>query len=539
MSAKFKKNLWIAATYAVVLTLGLFLGQNFADERENLGVSPVIPIGINDKTSKLDKLMQIIQQRYVDHIQIDTVQDFAMSEIAKHLDPHSSYVPARNAEMHSQSLAGGFAGIGAEVYLLNDTLFITGITPGGPAENAGLRRGDKILRLNDNAVAGVNIDFQKVRELMRGEKDTEVEIWVKRSAIEFKKPFTVTRDYIITSSIEAAYLIDDQTAYIKIKQFAKHTSEEFRETLNQLTKKGAAKLILDLRSNGGGYFSEAMSVLEEFLPEGSLMVYTKGANEERNDYYAQGVGIFEKGKIAVLIDENSASASEIVAGAIQDLSRGVVVGRRSFGKGLVQQKINFRDGSFVNLSIARYYTPSGRSIQKPYKEGHVHYFEEVNRRFLSGELTSGKINIDTIAADGRIYRSGSGKAMISEGGIMPDIYVKLDTTGVNEFYLSLIDNKTINDYVYTHMINTPPSYSLSRFIDDYEIPHSIYPDFLKYVKNRELQFTKKESDGCRFLVYDDMKALMGRYFFGEEAWMKIKNTKDRVIAKSLETLNEG
>ncbi len=539
MPAIIKKNFWIAAAYAAVLALGLFLGQNFADERESLSNSSILPIGLDEKTSKLDRMMQLIQQRYVDHVKIDTLQDFAMVEISNHLDPHSVYIPAQKADEHSRNLAGGFGGIGAEVYLLNDTLLVTGLSRNGPAENGGIRRGDKILWIDNTPVAGVNISLQKVSDLMRGEKGELVKVWLKRGKTEIRDPFEIKRDFIATNSIDAAYLIDSLTAYIKIKQFRSNTSEEFKSALAKLKKSQIKNLIIDLRDNGGGYFSQAMGVLEELLPEGSLMVYTKGLNDDRTDYFSKGRGIFEQGRVAVLIDENSASASEIVAGAIQDLNRGIVIGRRSFGKGLVQQKFNFSDGSAVNLSVARYYTPSGRSIQKPYKEGHIHYFNELNQRFLSGELTSGKANIDTIAEDGRIYRTGAGKAMISEGGIMPDIYVKLDTSGVNNFYLSLVDNKLINDFVYTHMVSSPPTFSVKSFIDDYDIPASVYSDFLKTARSRGLNFTEKESNDCNTLVKADMKALIGRYFFGDEAWLKIRNARDGVISRSVEALEKG
>lgn len=533
-----KKNFLIAGAYALVLAMGIFLGQNFAEEEDNLSNNAVLPLGLTDKTSKLQRMMQVIQQRYVDHVTIDTLQDFAIAEILNHLDPHSVYLPARKAEELSRNLSGSFAGIGVEVYSLNDTMLVTGLTVGGPAEIAGLRRGDRLMWINDVAVAGVKMSHGKIADLVRGEKGSMVKIWLKRNGEEIIEPFEIKRDIINTNTIESAYLLDDLTGYIKIKQFGSKTSDEFIAALTTLKKSQPKKLIVDLRNNGGGYFFEAMNVLEQFLPDGDLMVYTKGANDERVEYISRGGGLFEKGKVAVLIDENSASASEIVAGAIQDLNRGIVVGRRSFGKGLVQQKFKFGDGSAMNLSIARYYTPSGRSIQKPYKEGNVHYFNELTQRFLSGELTSGQIkNIDTIASDGRIYRTGAGKAMISEGGIMPDIYVKLDTIGVNRFYLSLIDSQLVNNYVYTYMISKAPAYSFNNFIDEYEVPTSVYTHFLGVAKQRNLRFTTEESKDCRELVEADMKATIARYFFGDDAFLRIKNAKDGVIIRSIEALN--
>ncbi len=535
-----KKNIIIAGVYALVLALGIFLGQNFSEEEDSLSNSAVLPLGLTDKTSKLQRALQLLQQRYVDHVGIDTLQDFAIVEILNHLDPHSVYLPARKAEEMASNLAGSFAGIGAEVYSLNDTMMVTRVAEGGPAEVAGLRRGDKLMWINDVAVAGVQISHEKVANLIRGKRGTIVKVWLKRNGEEIVEPVQITRDIIQVNTIESAYMVTDSTGYIKIKQFGAKTSEEFIEALSKLKSSNPHNLIIDLRNNGGGYFFEAMNVLEQFLPEGDLMVYTKGVNNERVEYFSKGEGLFEAGKLAILIDENSASASEIVAGAIQDLNRGIVVGRRSFGKGLVQQKFKFGDGSAMNLSVARYFTPSGRSIQKPYRKGNVHYFNELTQRFLSGELTSGTVkDIDTIASDGLVYRTGAGKAMISEGGIMPDVYVKLDTTGANRFYLSLLDSQAVSDYVYSYMVVKPPAYSLRMFMEEYKVPTSVYPQFLALTKQRKLAFTLEESRDCRGLVEADMKATLARYYFGEDGYLRVKNASDAVIRRSIEALRNN
>lgn len=532
-----KKNLFVAGGYALVLGLGIFLGQNFAEERDNLSSPAVLPLGLTDRTTKWQKMMQLLQQRYVDHVMVDTLQDFALVEVLNHLDPHSVYLSARKSEEQNRKLSGRFGGVGMEVFILKDTLLVTNLIPGGPAYASGIKRGDQILWINDVPVAGVGITQSKVSELVRGKQNTKVEFWVKRAGMELVEPIVVERDLIQESSIELAYLIDEQTAYIKIKQFGANTGKEFSEALERLLISNPKRLLVDLRHNGGGYFLEAMSVLEQMLPQGQLMVYTKGVHDERVDYYSAGGGMYEEGLLAILIDENSASASEIVAGAIQDLNRGLVVGRRSFGKGLVQQKFDFGDGSAVNLSVARYYTPSGRSIQKPYKDGHIPYFNELNQRFLSGELTSGKAEgVDTIASDGRIYRSGSGKAMISEGGIMPDIHVGLDTSKVNDFYLNLTDKQFISEFVYDHLIDQVPSYSSSHFIKEYAVPASVYSLFLREAKRKGFAFTWKESQESRKLIESDIKALLGRFFFGNETWLKLKNLNDAVIGASIRAM---
>lgn len=534
-----KKNLLIAAAYALVLGIGIFLGQNFSDEKDQLNNNAIIPLGLTDKTSKLQKAMQLIQQRYVDHVTLDTLEDFALVEILNHLDPHSVYMPARKAAEHSRNLAGRFAGIGAEVYILNDTLFVTRVVSEGPADVAGLKRGDRILWINDKPVANVQITHEKVSDLVRGKAGSLVHLWVKRGEVELVEPLEVERGMISSSTVETAYLLNEETGYIKINQFGQNTSVEFSDALKTLTQRKAKKLIIDLRNNGGGYLMQAINLLEELLPENSLMVYTKGVNDERVEYFSEREGIFEKGKVAILIDENSASASEIVAGAIQDLNRGIVVGRRSYGKGLVQRKFEFGDGSAFNLSVARYYTPSGRSIQKPYKDGSIHYFNELNQRYLTGELTSGQTNtVDTIASDGRIYRSGKGKAMIAEGGIMPDIYINLDTAGVNSLYLTLVDSQVVNTFVYTNMIEKAPSYSLENFMNEYQVSASAFSRLLAFAREKGITFTNREVLECKSLIEKDIKATLARYFFGEDGFLRVKNAEDGVIARANEALKD-
>lgn len=523
--------------YAAVLAIGIFLGQNFADEQKDVGNNAILPLGLTDKQGKLQRMVQLLRERYVDKIGIDTLQDFAIGEILTHLDPHSTYMSSREVKAVEERLSGTFDGIGLEYYEVNDTLLVTGVSAKGPADRAGVLRGDKLIWINDTRIAGVEISKQKIVDLVRGRRGTVVKIWVNRAGEELSEPLTITRNKISVSSIDAAYMIDSVTAYIKIKQFGEHTADEFYEALTSLKEQGGKRLILDLRDNGGGYFFAAISVLDELLPEGKLMVYTKGANEKRMDYISRAGGVFESGKLAILIDENSASASEIVAGAVQDLNRGTIIGRRSFGKGLVQEQFSFGDGSAVNLSIARYYTPSGRSIQKPYDSGNIQYFNELNQRFLSGELTSGKTNAaDTIASDGRIYRAGNGKAILSEGGIMPDIYVKLDTSGMNSFYRSVTQKDLINKYVYGTMVVTPLSHTVEDFIGGYTLPASAYLRFIQMARSEIADVSQGEVRASRTLIEREIKALIGRYFFGDEAWFKILNSDDYVIKRSLEAL---
>jgi carboxyl-terminal processing protease len=532
-----KKNIWFALAYAAVLAVGLILGQNYAEESISIGNSSFIPLGTTDKTGKVQKALQLIQERYVDKVGLDTLQDAAIMEMLTRLDPHSSYFPPRKAQAMEENLSGSFDGIGIEYFSINDTLLVTSVVDKGPAEKAGILRGDKLIWINDSLIAGVNRSREEISNMVRGKRGSTVNIWINRDGKEIETPMKVKRDQIVVSSLDAAYIIKPQVAYIRIKRFGERTAEEFMATLKELNEHRFDKLILDLRGNGGGYFYAALAIADEFFPADKLLVYTAGANEKRTDYYSTGGGLYEKGQIVVLIDENSASSSEIVAGAIQDLNRGVIIGRRSYGKGLVQEQFDFGDGSVLSLTVARYFTPSGRSIQKPYKFGNGQYFNELNQRFLSGELTQEITRTDSISDDGRIYKSSSGKLFKVNGGIMPDIYIPMDTIALTHFYKEVVAKDLISRFVYNRLISIPPSFAVENFIEDYELPSATFQEFLRFVRNQGVFYTQQEVALSAKQLEGDMKALMGRYFFGNEAWYKVRNHTDYTIQRSLDVLN--
>lgn len=533
-----KKNILFALAYAAVLAVGILLGQNYADENQSIGNTSFIPIGLTDKTGKVQKTLQLIKERYVDKVGLDTLQDVAITEMLTRLDPHSSYFPPRQAQAMAENLSGSFDGIGIEYFSINDTLLVTSIVKNGPADKAGMLRGDKLIWINDSLIAGVNRSKEDIANFVRGKRGSSVNIWVNRAGKEIESPIKIRRDQIIVSSIDAAYIIQPQIAYIRIKRFGERTAEEFEEALKDLGKSNFNKLILDLRENGGGYFYAALAVADNFFPADQLLVYTAGANEERVDYYSTDHGLFKTGALAVLIDENSASSSEIVAGAVQDLKRGTVIGRRSFGKGLVQEQFDFGDGSALSLTVARYYTPLGRSIQKPYKLGNGPYFNELNQRFLSGELTQNMTDIDSVTADGRIYQSSSGKLFKVNGGIMPDVYVPLDTTALTPFYKQVQEQDLISKFVYNHMVSTPPSFAVENFIEDYEVPSAAFQQFLQFARAQGIFYSMGEVRLSKKQLEDDMKALIGRYFFGTEAWFKVRNYEDYMVKRSVELLKK-
>jgi len=537
MSPETRKNLLTAATYAGVLFVGLLLGQSFVNENAKSN-SSILPSVLTDKNGKLQRLMQVVSEKYVDLVGVDTLQDFAIKEVLSHLDPHSTYMPPALAKALGEDLNGSFDGIGLEYYRLRDTLMVTSVTVGGPAEKANVKIGDKLIGVDDKPISGVNMNEQEVAAKVRGKRGSVVNLWVNRGGTDLSEPIKVTRDKITVSSIDAAYIIDTAIAYIKIKRFGAQTADDFKKNLARMKQYGVDKLILDLRGNGGGYLRAATSLASELFKEKKILVYTQGAHEPRTTYYSNGNGVFYEGKLAILIDEKSASASEIVAGAVQDLDRGIVVGRRSFGKGLVQDQYDFDDGSAVNLTIARYYTPSGRSIQKSYKEGLDKYFNEVNKRYISGELTGGKENtvLDTSLFRGLLYHTSSGRPIYGGGGIMPDIYVPIDTLGINSFYKKVIKLNLINDYVYSYLVDTPPDFSIDHYIESYELPKNTYTNFVKLAREKGVDVDNKEASVAQKLIELDMKALIARFFFGSEAYFRIKNGSDHMLARAVEAL---
>ncbi len=534
MSSFTKKNLWVAAGYSAVLIAGLFIGPRFARENQSTKNGSFLPFGLGNRADKVDQVIQIINDNYVDSIKIDTVKDLAIQEILKHLDPHSAYLPPEEAQLLSQDLEGNFDGIGIEYYILNDTLLITGISPGGPASKAGLKHGDKILSINSKPVSGIKITSKKVVEKIRGKKGTPVELLVQRDAIKIN--FSIKRDRIVISSIDAAYMLNKQSGYIKISKFGAQTDEDFLRELQRLQAQGMKNLVLDLRDNGGGYLNSATALADQFLRDKELIVYTQGLHEPRTDYYASSKGSFEQGKLVVLIDENTASASEIVAGAVQDLDRGTIIGRRSFGKGLVQEQFDFGDGSALNLTIARYYTASGRSIQKSYKKGNDAYYSEVKDRYTNGELASdGKGLSDTLFDKKKSYTTRSGKVLYGGGGIMPDIYVPVDTSGYTDFYYNITAKGVLNDMVFNHLVKDHPKFnSPEEIVKNFSLDTADVQKMLQLAIAKNIKATEKQIETSRKEIETQLKALFARYYFGDEGYYKALNSGDRAIDRSLE-----
>ena len=532
-----KRNIAVAAGYSAVLILGMILGPKFSREDSNTKNGSFLPFGFGDRSGKIEKIIKTIEENYVDSVKIDTIQDKAIDQIVSQLDPHTSYMPPAQARLMFEDLEGNFNGIGIEYYILSDTILITSVTPGGPASNSGLLRGDQIIKIDNQVTAGNNISSTQIVERIRGKNGTTVRLVIKRGS-QLKK-IEVVRDRIVVSSIDASYMLNKETGYIKISRFGDQTDEDFIASLQKLQKTGLKNLLLDLRQNGGGYLNSATELADQFLGDKKLIVYTEGVHEPRTDYYATADGKFQNGKLIVLIDENSASASEIVAGAVQDLDRGTIIGRRSFGKGLVQEQFDFGDGSALNLTVARYYTPSGRSIQKSYKNGNRSYKEEIALRLKNGELTSDGKHINDSISKQQTFTTKGGKVVYGGGGITPDIYVPVDTSAYTPYYYELSAKGVINDFVFKYLsANKKPFANVNELISNFRLASTDMARIEELATDEKITLNERQAELSRSLIETDVKALLARYLFGDEAFYKTLNAGDRVISRSMEVLKQ-
>lgn len=420
------KSIFLPLLVAVAIIAGIFIGKNLPGHNdENLRSN------IRTRNDKLNSVLNIIESNYVDSVNRSELVEAALPAILKKLDPHSVYIPAKDLAKANEPLQGNFDGIGISFNMLTDTILIISTIPGGPSEKLGLMPGDRILYVNDSLVAGRHFSDDKVMGMLKGPRGTVVKIKIQRSGVKELIPYEITRDKIPIYSVDVSYMTNDITGYIRINAFAMTTYDEFMKGMEELRAEGMKNLILDLRSNSGGIMEDAIQIANEFLNEGELIVYTQGRAQPRNEARANGKGSFREGKLVVLIDEWSASASEILAGAIQDNDRGTIIGRRSFGKGLVQEPIPFSDGSGMRLTIARYYTPTGRSIQKPYKDGYDAYYHDLYARAERGEF---EVRDSTHFNDSLKFITPGGNIVYGGGGIMPDRFVPADTSGMSSYF---------------------------------------------------------------------------------------------------------
>ena len=497
----------------------LLAGFSLSSFGQNLNDSKV------EGVRKLDMLMSVINYAYVDEVNNEKMVEDAIVGMLEELDPHSVYIPEKEVKATNEPLEGNFEGIGIQFNILKDTLIVVSPISGGPSEKLGIQAGDKILTIDGENVAGTGLTNSGVSKRLRGKKGTEVDVEIKRRGSKDLIPYTIVRDKIPLYSVDAVYMATPQIGYIKVNRFARTTMDEFNKGVKELREQGAEHLILDLRGNGGGYLQTAVLMADEFLEQGKMIVYTSGDKQKREEYRATSRGKFEKGKIAVLIDEGSASASEIVSGAIQDSDRGMIIGRRSFGKGLVQKSFPLTDGSMIRLTTARYYTPSGRSIQRPYADGKDVYYKEINRRYKEGELVA-KDSIDF--PDSLKFSTPNGRTVYGGGGIMPDIFIPLDTALNTDLNRALIRRGVYNEFVLTYldknrkkMLKAYPE--LSNFKQDYTITDDFIADFADFAEKKNVEWTDSSYVESKKLVDTQVNALIARNLYNTSAYFEVIN----------------
>ena len=531
-------NPFLPLLFALVLIVGIFMGIRLNKSSEQ---STLIQFFTNQKMggNKLDQVVNYVLKEYVDTLNRDSITDKTIETFLSNLDPHSAYIPASNLQAVIEPLTGNFEGIGIEFNILRDTIYVVTAIPGGPSDKAGIKSGDKIITANGKLVAGIKITNEIVLKTLKGKGGTTVTVEILRYGTGKLETFKIVRGKIPIYSVDAAFMLDGTTGMIKISRFASTTYKEFAQALDKLKMQGMTQLVLDLRGNPGGYLDAAIAICDEFLPNGKMIVYTQGKNRPRQDALATEKGIFEQQKLVVLIDENSASASEIVAGAIQDNDRGTIIGRRSFGKGLVQEQSEFKDGSAIRLTIARYYTPTGRSIQKPYTKGKTEdYYHEEMERYESGEL----LNKDSVHLNkAEKFTTPKGKVVYGGGGIMPDYFIPIDTTKLSKYVTEIIYKGIINDFAleYVNKNRKNLNYSnVAEFNTNFKVDAKLIADLTKYAQKNEVKSSVDFKSGYD-LLSTHLKAYIAKNIFNQEAWFYIKMMDDDASKKALKVLREN
>ena len=529
-----KSNRFMPLIMAVCVIIGIMIGSfyanHFSGNRLNI---------INSGSNRLSNLLHLIDDQYVDKVNIDSLVDVAIPQILADLDPHSVYISAKDAQAVADDLKGSFSGVGIEFTIRKDTIHVQNVVKNGPAQRAGILAGDKIVSVDGKPFVGKIVTNEEAMRRLKGPKDTKVKLGVMRYGQKAVKYFTVTRGDIPQKSITATYMLDKNTGYIKVKSFGETTYPEMLIALAKLSQEGFTNLVIDLRDNTGGYMNSAIQMANEFLPKDKLIVYTIGRKSPRQDFPSDGHGSYQKIPLVVLINEGSASASEIFAGAMQDNDRATIIGRRSFGKGLVQQQLSFPDGSMIRLTIARYYTPSGRCIQKPFTAGdNKDYEEDLLTRYQHGEFFSQ----DSIKHHGPAYHTSIGRTVYGGGGITPDIFVAEDTLGMTSYYKQAAMSGLILQYAFTYTDDNRPklnTYKDMMSLSKYLVSQNTVEQFAAYadhngLKRRNLMIRKSHKLLERFInsriIYN---------MLDDEAWTEYINADDPTIAKALSVFREN
>ena len=522
---------WDPLLIAVAIAGGILIGRFFSAETS---------FGKTARYDKIESLLQCIGQQYVDTVNRNDLIENVVPKVIGELDPHSAYIPAKDLESVNAELEGSFSGIGIQFNILNDTINVVSVISGGPSEKVGILAGDRIISVNDSAFVGKNISNEKVMKNLRGPKGTTVKLEILRKTAKNPLIYEVTRGDIPVNSVDAAYMLDDKSGYIKISKFGKTTYDEFITALSKLHNQGAENFIIDLRGNSGGLMDAAINMANEFLPANRLIVYAEGKAFEREDAVSNGTGTFQKEQVVVLTDEWSASASEIFAGAIQDNDRGLIIGRRTFGKGLVQQQIPFRDGSAIRLTVARYYTPSGRCIQKEYQLGKSEdYSMDIVNRYMHGEF----FNADSIKQNKElVFHTVNGREVYGGGGIMPDIFVPRDTTGVTSYFNNVANEGLLYQYAFDYTDKYRDKLSTAKDVESLLSilePNTLLNSFVQYAAQKGIRPRPVYINISRKLIVNTLQAYIARNILGEEAFYKLLLRDDETLRKARDIVNKG
>ncbi len=514
----------------------MVLGFNLRDTlRNKRDINTVI-----ERNDRLEQVIDLVNEKYVDSLNTNVLYHDAVTGILSHLDPHTTYIPADEVASANQDLNGGFFGIGVEFSIVHDTIQVTSVVDNGPAQRAGIDIGDQLIKVDDSVVAGKNISSERIITLLKGKQHTRVYLTLKQPVSPVARQVAIVRDIVPIYSVEAWLMIDNTTGYIKINRFSATTYDEFVKALKKLQAFGMKELVIDLRDNPGGYLDAATMIADELLSNDKLIVYTKGLHSPRTDYKAQENGLFENGRLAVLVDENSASASEILAGAVQDWDRGIIVGRRSFGKGLVQEQYELPDGAELRLTIAKYYTPSGRCIQRSFAKGKAAYEKDFEARFENGELTSA----DTSgAADTTRYYTAGRRIVYGGGGIKPDVYVPYDTLHFSPALLSMVYSQEMKEIIWDYYIHNRASLkfrNVADFDEKFNAQKVLIQKYLSSIKlpkqKKVLQNIIKEPESNEHLERQ-VKAQLARFIYRDNGFYAITAKDDNVVQDALRTLH--
>ena len=525
---KKKLQVWLPLLLSICMVAGMFVGYRIKGNMPDTGVFFI------NKERPVQEVLDLISRKYVDKENVDSLGTSAIQTILSQLDPHSVYIPVQELKQVNEDLEGQFFGIGIEFNIINDTINVVNVLDRGPSQKAGLLIGDQILKVDDSVVSGSHITAKKLRQLIGGDAGEKVTITILRDGNQ--KPVTITRGLVPLYSLDAAYMIADTVGYIRLNKFSETTYKEFMNSLEKLQKQGMKSLILDLRDNGGGILTQATNIADEFLDDNKLITYTEGAHSPKKEYRCEKDGEFEKGKLVVLVNEGTASASEILSGALQDWDRATIVGRRTFGKGLVQEQYQLSDGAGLRLTVARYYTPLGRSIQKSYEKGIEAYEHDLIDRFKDGEMTSA----DSIKhTDEKKYTTADGKILYGGGGITPDVFVPFDTTSIEKNVMTILMNGTLNKFVYLNFLKHQKQfkqYTSPKIFDDKYVADEATLNDLKLYAEKDSVTLNLNNSKEKALLQKQIKTLTAREIWNTEGFYEVNNNYDATIKKALELM---